>query len=435
MMTLSDTKTQRTVRVGIVGAGITGLSLAYYLRTRGVPHICFEASAEPGGVIRTREVDGHVLELGPQRLRMSVEVAALVDELGLRPEVIEGAGKLPLYVYFGGRLREVPFTIATFLRTDLLTWRGKLRLLAEPLVKRGSPGDESVADFFTRKFGCEACESFLGPLFGGIYGSDPRAMNARYALARLLAMEASSGSLLLGALRMARRGGFSAALSFRRGMQVLPRALFEANRENVRLETPVRSVRARDGGYVLATAAGELEVHRLVITTRADQAADLLREVAPGAASRLAQLHYNPLAVVHLHSLARRPGLGYQIRADEDFRTLGVTWNAGIFAARTGVHTSFLGGWKHPQIVSWPDERIGEVAGVEFETMMGAPARVLHVHRWTHAIPAHDQSWTALDGLELPPRIHLATNYTSGVGVNARIHEASALADDLAGAA
>ncbi|MBI4520536.1 MAG: protoporphyrinogen oxidase [Gemmatimonadetes bacterium] len=421
--------------VGIVGAGITGLSLAYYLRARGVPHICCEASAEPGGVIRTRELDGHVLELGPQRLRRSAAVAALVDALGLRPEVIEGTGELPLYVYFGGRLREVPFTIATFLRTDLLTWRGKLRLLAEPLVKRSSTSAESVADFFIRRFGREAYENFLGPLFGGIYGSDPRAMHARYALARLLALEAHSGSLLLSALRMASRGGFSAALSFRRGMQVLPRALYEANRENIHLETTVRSVRARHGGYVLATAAGEIEVERLVITTRADQAADLLREVAPEAATRLARLHYNPLAVVHLHSPARRPGLGYQIRADEDCRTLGVTWNAGIFAERAGVHTSFLGGWKHPDIVNGPEARIGEIARAEFETMMGEPARVIQVHRWTHAIPAHDQSWTALDGLELPARIHLATNYTSGVGVNARIDEANALAGRLADAA
>lgn len=420
------------MKVGIIGAGITGLTLSRHLRARGVAHACLEAGAEPGGVIRSCEVEGRVLELGPQRLRIGPELAPLLEELGLQGEVLRSRGKLRLYVYFDGHLHQVPFSVTAFLATDLLSLRGKLRLLAEPLVRSRGNGQETVAEFFSRKFGREAYENFLGPLFGGIYGSDPRKMYAKYALARLLALEERAGSLVGSALRAARRGGFSAAITFRRGMQALPEALYERNHENVHLNTPVHGLCARERGYTLITSAGELDVDHVVITARADQAAPLLAQIAPEAPNRLARLAYNPLAVVHLHSAARHRGLGYQIRGDQDFHTLGVTWNSGTFE-RDGVFTCFLGGWKRADLLSRSDAELGQIARTEFEVIMDAPARVLHVHRWPRAIPAYDLSWQALDGLRLPPGIHLATNYTGGVGVSARMGEARALAGRFAG--
>lgn len=417
--------------IGIIGGGITGLALSHYLRARGVAHLCFETGDEPGGVIRSRRVDGRVLELGPQRLRAGPELVALLEELGLGGEVMRAPPNLPLYVYFGGRLREVPFSLHALLRTDLLTWRGKLRLLAEPLVKGRTEGEETVAEFFRRKFGDEASENFLGPLFGGIYGSDPRRMSARHALSRLLALEERSGSLLLSALRMSRRGGLTPSITFRTGLQALPEALLETNRESVHLGTAVRAIRAGNRGYTLVTTAGDVDVDRVVVTVPADQAAELLGQLAPAAALRLARLHYNALIVVHLHSVAQRKGLGYQIRGDQDFRTLGVTWNAGTFD-RGGVYTCFLGGWKHPELIDLPDGEVGRIAREEFKTIMGEPAQLLHIHRWRRGIPAYDLTWNGLEAMELPPGIDLATNYTGGVGVSARVHEARRLAERLA---
>lgn len=419
--------------VGIVGAGITGLSLAHALRARGVPHVCLEAGPEPGGVIRSREVEGRVLELGPQRLRMAPGLDGFLRQLGLGPELIQAEGKLPLYVYFDGRLREAPFSLSTFLATDLLSGLGKLRLLAEPLVRGRGDTDETAADFFRRKFGTEAYENFLGPLFGGIYGSDPRTMYAKYALSRLLALQ-HSGSLLLGALRTLRRGGLTAAASFRGGMQALPRALHDADHENIHLDTPVHALRRCEHHYTLVTPRGDVDVDSVVLTAPADRTAELLRHLAPDAAERLARLAYNPLAIVHLHSTTRRKGLGYQIRGDQEFRTLGVTWNAGMFDERDGIYTAFLGGSKHPDLIDRPENELRQIARTEFETIMDAPASVLYVHRWRRGIPAYDLSWVALDGLRLPPALHLATNYTGGVGVSARIREAHSLAARLADA-
>jgi oxygen-dependent protoporphyrinogen oxidase len=140
------------MRVGIVGGGITGLSLLHHLDARGVDAVCFEAADEPGGVIRTSTTAGRVLEHGPQRLRLSDPVAELVEAMELEEELRVADDSLPLYVYADGALRRVPRSIRSFLGTDLLSIPGKLRVLAEPLTAPGKP-DETVAEPVSRKLG------------------------------------------------------------------------------------------------------------------------------------------------------------------------------------------------------------------------------------------------------------------------------------------
>ena len=94
--------------VVIIGAGISGLALAHQLEQRGVPFTVLEASGRVGGVMRSGRVEGHLLEWGPQRGRMTESFARLVDELDLRERLVLAPPGLPLYVYVQGRLRRVP---------------------------------------------------------------------------------------------------------------------------------------------------------------------------------------------------------------------------------------------------------------------------------------------------------------------------------------
>src|SRR5690606_19942019 len=171
--------------IGIVGAGITGLALAHYLSALGVEYVVLEAGEAAGGVIRTVRADGRVLELGPQRMRMTAELERLVAELGLAEECIEAPAGLPLLVYHDGALHRVPAGVRRVLRSELIGWRGKARLLMEPLTG-GVRREETVARYLTRKLGREAYERVAGPLFGGLYASDPADMLVRHSLAGLL---------------------------------------------------------------------------------------------------------------------------------------------------------------------------------------------------------------------------------------------------------
>jgi len=437
--------------VAVVGAGITGLALTHHLAERDVDCVTFEADDQPGGVIRSRRIDGRIVELGPQRMRRTPGVSELVGAVDLGDDVIT-APEAPLYVYADGRLREAPLDAAAFVRTDLLSWRGKLRLLAEPLTRQGYP-QETAAELFTRKFGSEAYERLIGPLYGGIYGSDPAEMPAAYALSGLLEREADVGSFLRAF--QSRIGGSREGppISFEDGNQQLPRALYGAHADRIELETPVTGVRpidvsggsdsnriphanggataTTDGGYLVETPGASHEVDHVVLTAPADVAAELLAGVAEGA-DRLAELTYNPLAIVHLTADADREGFGYQVAFGEDLHTLGVSWNASMFD-RDSVYTVFLGGMGDPELIERDEGEIGRIAREEFERVMGCPAEVLQVSTRRRWFPAWDRSWDALSGFETPPNIHVATNYTGRLGVPSRVREARELAERLAG--
>jgi len=415
--------------VGIVGGGITGLALTHYLRKRGVDCVTFEASDRPGGVIRTGEVDGHVLEWGPQRLRVSETVGDLIADVGIEDELLTVPEDLPLYVYCDGQLCRVPFSLSGFLRTDLLSWRGKLRLFGEPLTDPGDP-EETVAELVTRKFGRETYENLVGPLFGGIYGSDPAEMPAKYSLETILQVEQRSGSLLTSALKKMSDGSRRPpAASFEDGMQRLPEAVYEANADRVHLDTPVTGIEPADDGYRLRADGETVSVDDVVVTTQADTAARLLDGVASGV-DALSELTYNPLAIVHVESDCDRESMGFQIRDEEPYELLGVSFNDAMFG-RDGVYTCFLGGMNDPDILDEPDDRLGEIAASEFEAILGTPADVLSVERLPDGFPAHDESWAALDRVDLPEDVHLMTNYTARMGVPSRIKQAKSKAAEL----
>ena len=412
------------MRVGIVGAGITGLALTHHLAEAGIDSVAFEASDEAGGVINSRHTDGRVLEAGPQRMRKTPGVAELAAAAGVEDEFVE-AGEKPLFVYADGELGKAPLSRAAFLETDLLSWRGKLRLLAEPLTRPGM-AEETARDLFVRKFGREAYEKLVGPLYGGIYGSDPAEMPAAYALESLIEREREAGSFLQAFRKRIGSGQKAPPVSMAAGMQQLPNALADTYSDRVRLETPVTDVTRQGNRYALTTPDGTVPVDHLVVTTPASVTAELLDGIVPGAGS-LHELRYNPLALVFLDADSGREGFGYQVGYGEELHTLGVSWNASMFD-RDGVHTVFLGGMHEPELLEESDDRLGEIAREEFETVMGSAASVIDIARHDVGFPAWDHSWWSLEELEPPEGIDLATNYTSRMGIPSRVREARELA-------
>ncbi|MDX1623550.1 MAG: FAD-dependent oxidoreductase [Gemmatimonadota bacterium] len=422
---------ERSAAIGIVGGGLTGLALAHELSRRDVPHLVFEASDRPGGVVRSERVEGRLLEWGPQRGRLTEGLLAYVRELALEDELITAPPGLPLYVYADGALREVPFSAWEFVTGDLLSWRAKLRVPLE-VFTRGPDPRERVADFFVRKIGREAYERIVGPLYGGLYASDPADMEVGLSVGHVLREFGIERSLLLPLLW--RGGSISppAACSFREGMQTLTEALFEAHRERIRLSSPVLGLRPageRGEGWTLELEDGEVTVHRVVLTCPAGATAGILETAASGPAERIASLNYNPLGVVHLHADTDLEGLGYQVSLAEDLATRGVTWNDSLFD-RDGVYTVYLGGAKDPEVVDRPDDRLGAVAAREFASVTGFEARVLSVER--EAMPAWDVSWRAIQGLDLPDGIVVAANWESRPGIPGRLHQARQLAERFA---
>jgi protoporphyrinogen/coproporphyrinogen III oxidase len=413
----------------IIGAGITGLALSGELMKRDVPHVVLESSDRPGGVIRSGRIAGTVVEWGPQRTRLTAGVRQLVDELGLHDELLLAPPDLPLLILARGRLRRVPLTLRDLAATDLFSVRAKLRLLLEPLAGAPRP-EESVAAYLSRRFGRAAYRDMMGPLFGGLYASDPEDMLCRHGLLPLLRQLGIERAALPALLRRQLTGaGAIHACSFHDGMQTLTDALYQRAREHVRLDTPVREVRLTGGqGAVVVTDRDEIAARHVVLTTSAPVAASLLKATLPALSGSLAALHYNRFAIVHMHAQVDLPAMGYQVALGEPFTTRGVTFNQALFG-RAGIYTAFLGGARQPDVVTWGDDRIGALAASEFEGVVGAQAKILDVTRVE--IPAWDRSWTAMDDVKVPPTLLLSANYAARAGIPGRLAEAALLARRL----
>ncbi|WP_049928316.1 protoporphyrinogen oxidase [Halopiger goleimassiliensis] len=419
------------MRVGVVGAGISGLSLVHALADRDVDVVGFEARAEPGGIMRSRRVDGRTVELGPQRLRLTPGLESMVTDLGLEDRLRTGDDDQPIYIYHDESLHVAPLSVREALTTDLLSLRGKLRILLEPLYGPPKP-DETVDEYLTRKFGRQAARRYLGPLYSGLYGTHPDDMLVEYSLGRALEKAGIDRSVLLWVARKLLSGRETPPIvTFEDGLGELSTALYEAHSDAVRLETPVESIHETDDGYELRTPEDSERVDEVVLTTPAETCADLLEPVDADLESVLRRFTYNPIGMVYLDSGFDGEGIGTLVPPGSDVRISGLTWNAS-FLGRERLYTCYVDPGTYPEMESSTDEELGDVAAAEFERITGASATPIHVHRWDPGMPAYDRSWTAMDDLEPPAGVHFCTNFVDRPGIPGRIRSARRLADELA---
>ena len=415
--------------IGIVGGGISGLVLAFELRRLGVDVTVWEAASTPGGVMRSQIHGDFVLEMGPQRARLNGPFRQLVESVGLTEELVTAPTDLPLYVYHRGRLRRAPLSLSQAVTTDLLPWWAKARVLAEPFTT-GPRDGEHAGPFLRRKFGVDAYRALLGPLYGGLYASDPDRMPVKYALRKTLEELGVRRSILWRMFRGAGRAAEAAPCSFHGGLGSLPLALTRKLEGSVRLNAPVRVVRRNGHGWEVTVEGGETaRADAIVLACPSYVSADLLGASYPAEAARLSALHYNRLALVYLKSETKLRGLGYQVAFGESLETRGVTFNDSLFG-RAGLYTAYLGGMKNPDLTDWDDNRIAEIARKEFKVATGYPAEAIRVSRTR--IPAWDESWDALEGIEWPADLHVCSNYTARPGILGRIVDAKRLATTLA---
>ena len=453
-------------QVIVIGAGIAGLVCAYRLKSLGADVLLIESSAQVGGVMQSEAVDGYLIERGPNSSQGSEELMALVEELGLMGELLEGDPKAPAYVYFGGRLHPVPAGAGAFIKSKLLSTAGKLRILREPFIGKRTAGDEeSVLSFARRRIGREAAERMVAPFVSGIYAGDAEKISVQAAFPRLWNLEANYGGLIRGTIAKAREAkrakkAASAVLdkaaptrrrlvSFKRGMATLPQRLAELLGEDLlrgitdcvlRVANPRQAVVAfnRDG------AAHEATADHVVVAAPAKAAASILKPVSSELSRLLDDIYYPPLTIVYLAydvaSVATPlDGFGFLVAPSEGMNILGCVWNSSLFAGRApqgkALLTAFVGGARRPEAARSPDAELVATAHAELRAVLGIKGEptVVGITRWERAIPQYNighrdrvQRIEAL--LNQTHGLHLAGNYLHGVSTGDVIKEADRVA-------
>ncbi|MDG6898825.1 MAG: protoporphyrinogen oxidase, partial [Nitrososphaerota archaeon] len=203
----------RTPEVVVVGGGISGLSTCYYLKRlaaaagQDLRLTLIEAEDRLGGKIATSVDDGLVIEGGPDSFfTLKPSALDLCEELGLKESLVfADPSSRGTYILNHGRLSRLPEGTETgmptrlwpFMKTDLLSTRGKLRAMADLIIpRRRGDSDESVGSFIGRRFGKEFLEKIVEPLYAGIFAGDVYQLSSRAVLPRLVQIESSRGSLI-----------------------------------------------------------------------------------------------------------------------------------------------------------------------------------------------------------------------------------------------
>src|SRR3990172_8713757 len=140
--------------VAVIGGGISGLSAAFWLLQNNIDIFILEQTERPGGVIRSENIDGYLVDRAANcLLNYLPEVNTLCDAVGVRGEQIYRSSVAKnRYLLKDDQPVPMPQDPLGFITTNLLSLRGKARLLSEPLIPRvHAEKEETVSEFVARR--------------------------------------------------------------------------------------------------------------------------------------------------------------------------------------------------------------------------------------------------------------------------------------------
>lgn len=441
--------------IGIIGGGISGLTLAYELQQLGISYQLWEASDHPGGYIQSRwkqpdtpkaASTTYLCELGPNSLLGDDELLRWLDGLGLTAELTFGKPvSKARYIFRDGQYRKLPTGPPSLLFGRFFSWKTKLAILRERTIKSVSPEGETLASFFRRRFTQELVDYALGPFVAGIYAGDPEQLLVSETFPILLQYEKEYGSVLRGLIKNQSKTARRQSFSFRNGMQTLPDTL-AAQLTNLALNTPVEQVSQTQDGWQVTTAAGDYTVDKLVITVDASSAARLLEPYNEAFATALRAINYPPMVAVHSvyrradveHPLNGFGGLNPQV---ESQFSAGHIWSSSIFDGRCAddevLFTTFVGGMQSERHTRLPDHVL--MATVHEELTRGfsiqAEKPVFQaIQRWKRAIPQYDAQLAAVKkwvSAAERDALFICANWYGGVSLSDCIQKGQKMARQL----
>ncbi|MFC2949970.1 protoporphyrinogen oxidase [Virgibacillus sediminis] len=277
-------------KIAVIAGGITGLSAAYYLqkeiREQKLPYDIklIESDHRLGGKIKTLKRDGFTIEQGPDSLLARKQPAVkLTKELGLENKVVHNATgqsfmlmKRKLYPMPKETFMGIPKTGKSIRSTQLVSMKGKLRAMMEPLVPKGKEdGDQSLGQFFRRRFGDELLVNQVDALLSGIQSGDIDKMSLKATYPMFHKLEQEYGSVMKGLRKTmpapkknAGNKSASAFFSYEGGLDTLvARLIDELEEGTVQLNTAVDHIEKKEDVYHLLLSDGTVYKADAVIST------------------------------------------------------------------------------------------------------------------------------------------------------------------------
>ncbi|MCY3771565.1 MAG: protoporphyrinogen oxidase [Gemmatimonadetes bacterium] len=476
------------MKVVVVGGGIAGLSAAHRLvesKRPGLEVTLLERSDRFGGIIRTIEHDGCLIELGPDSFLSSKPwLADLAGRLSMADRIIPTASThRRSHVVYRGRLHPLPdgflmmapTRLGPMVTTSLFSWTGKARCALDLVLPRGPDiDDESLGAFVRRRFGGEVLERVVQPLIGGIYTGDPDTLSLKATLPRFLEMERRHRSVIkaMVAQRRAvakRQGGSPASsgspegsgssagsgarygelVSFDRGMKTIVQALLRhLPSDALHTDTEVVSLHREGNAWRLSCGDGrDLVADGVVLALPSRNSAELLHDTDPALYAELSAIPHASSAVLNL--VYRRSDVphpldcfGFVVPAVEERRIIACTFSSVKFPNRAPeglvLLRAFIGGARQQDLLEVDDEEMLRYVRDELHDLMGIEAAPRHtiLTRYPDAMPqylvGHVRRMERIESLlEKQPGLALAGNAYRGVGLPDCVHSGEQAAERI----
>lgn len=413
-------------RILVLGGGISGLSLAYYLsKKRDLFDIhLIEKADRVGGWIDSDYSTGFFFEKGPRVFRgsRSKEFLALASEIGMDKEIIpcnpEAKNR---YIWSDGKLRKAP----------ILSWGLFMGALRDLFVKPEVEKDESVWDFACRRFNARVAQDVFDPLVTGIYGGNTQEISMKLGFPQFKALEEKYGSVIKGFLKTPKFEG-PRLFSFQRGMKSFIKKLEEMTPVQFHTGEEVASIQVKNMGFEVKTSKGIYEADFVFSALPSHIIGRLLFP-------QLLNISLQGTTLVHLgyqKKVLKKKGFGYLVSSKEKDEILGVVFDSNTFTQynRSSDETRLTVMLKRDQL-SDGEARDLALKGVKQHLKIKDFPEVSLVLRAPKVFPqlkiGHEKILSDVEAIrqEKYPQLRLVGNYFYGVGVNDCIARAKSVSD------
>ncbi|PKL83729.1 MAG: protoporphyrinogen oxidase [Ignavibacteriae bacterium HGW-Ignavibacteriae-3] len=439
-------------QITILGAGISGLAAAHWLRKDGFEIRILEEKSRPGGAMETINKDGFLVDFGPNSgLETTPLIRKIVDEVGLSDQMIYASDiSNKRFILRNNHLHALPTTVSVFLKTKLFSLKGKLRLFGEPFVGRSADGYyQSIAHFVQRRLGKEFLDYAIDPFVSGVFAGDPHKLSVKSAFPKLYRLEEIYGGLVKGMIRGARERKRSLEeskqsakmFSFINGMQSFPEAIANSLSNSIIYDCRVLktelNTESKNGKWKISYekhgTRQEVETDFVISTLPAYTASQIFGSLSTDLVKHLDDIYYPPVMVLFLGFNKKDigtplDGFGFLIPSKEKKKFLGAIWSSTIFPNRCeddkAAFTLFVGGARSPQLFETDIDIIIDNAVKEFKETMKITADPLLIRykKWQQAIPQYNLGYIEhenyFDKFESENSgIILGGNYRGGISV------------------
>ena len=415
----------------VIGAGIAGLSLGYFLQKKNLRFKIFESKNTVGGNINSSVDKDFLCENGPNTVLLNNQIfEELIKDLGLGSDIIySNKSSNKRYIIKGEKMVLVPNSFISFLKTNLISNLEKIRILKDLIVKKNTK-DISVEEFIVNRFGKGVHDNLFEPFLKGVYAGNTREMSAKYSLKNLWKLQLSYRSLIIGFL-FSKKNKKSEIIYFKNGFNQLIESIKNKLNGNIECGNKIVSIEKKENYFLVRTDKKEKYICNKIYFTVPAYSLAIIKFIGLKLPN-FNNVIYNPIDVIHLgfkrkNANDKISGFGLLTRKVDNKHFLGVLFNSEIFpnvcSKKNHLITVLLGGDDQKDIVNFNEKEILENIKNEMKGIFNIKSFDFQKHyRWRKGIPSYSLDHGKLikeikDFNKKEPNLFFLGNYIDGVSV------------------